>query len=362
MFRGNWTWTILGLISILIRHFALKSPEKTEELYSRKFFPGVRNLIDLTLSKLPFATVYIFIASVFLFIGIFIFHFIKKNGWKYKLGFTIRSIFNYLGALIFFFLVLWGFNYQRIPVFEQIGMTPAPMDEQQLIGEMELTRNILNQLRSDIQNDTLPIESIMDYNDLEKLVRGNMREHLYLLGMNFTGEPRTKQFYPAGFMRKMGILGIYFPYTGESYIDPTLHPLEKPFTIAHEMAHSYGVTDEGEANFIAWVIGSNSDDVLLQYSAQLKLLRYQMNDLYRMSKQLYTHFYKTIPIGIRNDLISISKNSEKYKPINLELSRKSNDLFLKTQGVKAGVMSYQQLPMLAYAWRIRLKAMGQLYQ
>lgn len=356
MFRGNWTWTILGLISLLIRHFALKSPEKTEELYSRKFFPGVRNVIDLTLSKLPFATVYIFIASVFIFIAIFIYYFYKKAGWKNKLGYALRSTFNYLGALIFFFLVLWGFNYQRIPVFEQIGMKPTPLMEEQLITEIELTRNILNQLRSNIQEDMAAIESGMDYKDLEKLVRANIREHMYLLGMNFTGHPRTKQFYPAGFMRKMGILGIYFPYTGESYIDPSLHPLEKPFTIAHEMAHSYGVTDEGEANFIAWVIGSNSNDALLQYAAQIKLFRYQLNDLNQMSKDLFTHFYRTIPLGIRNDLSSISRNAALYKPINLELSRKSNDIFLKSQGVKAGVMSYQQLPMLAYAWRKRLKS------
>jgi hypothetical protein len=121
------------------------------------------------------------------------------------------------------------------------------------------------------------------------------------------------------------------------------------------MAHSYGVTDEGEANFIGWVICSNSDDPLLQYSGQLRLFRYQMNDLYRMSKELYTHFYKTIPIGIRNDLLSLQKNNKAIKPYSLELSRKSNDIFLKTQGVKAGVNSYQQLPMLAYSWRNRLK-------
>ncbi|MFN3801353.1 DUF3810 domain-containing protein [Belliella pelovolcani] len=356
MLRGNWTWSILGLISLLIRHFAIQSPEKTEEIYSRKFFPGIRNVIDLSISKLPFPTVYIFIASIFLFFGIFAYYFFKKVGWKSKLGYTIRSLFNYLGALIFFFLVLWGYNYQRIPVFEQIGMQPRPMIEEELIPELELTRNLLNQLRPLILDDTVAIDSIMPYSELERMVRGNMREHLYLLGLNFTGEPRTKEFYPAGFMRKMGILGIYFPYTGESYIDPTLHPLEKPFTIAHEMAHSYGVTDEGEANFIAWVIGSNSDDILLQYSAQLRLLRYQMNDLYRMSKELYTHFYRTLPVGIRNDLIAINRNAEKYKPINLEISRKSNDLFLKTQGVKAGVLSYQQLPMLAHAWRKRLKS------
>ena len=351
MLRGNWTWTILGLISILVRHFAIKYPEKTEVFYSRAFFPGIRNLVDKTVSQLPFATVYIFVASVFVFIGIYIYHLWHKEGWKDKLGYSIRSLFNSLGALIFLFLILWGYNYQRIPIFEQIGMKPIPLNQEQLMGELELTRNILNQLRYNIEEDTIAIESIMDYRDLEKLVRANMRENLYLLGLNFTGEPRTKQFYPAGFMRKMGILGIYFPFTAESYIDPTLHPLEKPFTIAHEMAHSYGVTDEGEANFIGWVICSNSDDPLLQYSGQLRLLRYQMNDLYRMSKEDYAAFYKTIPKGIRNDLISIQIAQQEIKPFNLEISRKSNDLFLKTQGVKAGVNSYQQLPMLAFAWR-----------
>lgn len=351
MFRGNWTWFILGLISILVRHFAVLYPDRTEKFYSRLFFPGIRNLIDKTISQLPFATVYIFVASIFLFVGIYSYNFLKNKGWKNKLGYSIRSLANFLGAIVFFFLILWGYNYQRVPIFQQIGMKPVPLNESQLVAEIELTRNILNQLRYNIEEDTIPIEKIMDYPDLEKLVRANMREHLFLLGMNFTGEPRTKQFYPAGFMRRMGILGIYFPFTGESYIDPTLHPLEKPFTIAHEMAHSYGVTDEGEANFIGWVICSNSDDPLLQYSGQLRLLRYQMNDLYRMSKELYIHFYKTLPTGIRNDLLSIQRVNEQIKPFNLEISRKSNDLFLKTQGVKAGVNSYQQLPMLAFAWR-----------
>ena len=287
MLKGNWTWAILGLTTLVIRYFAVKFPEKTEEIYSRTFFPGIRNLIDKTISQLPFATVYIFVVSVILVVVLFIYKFSQKSGWKKRIGFSIRSLFNGTGFLVFFFLVLWGFNYQRVPIFQQIGMKPVPLNQEQLLGEMELTRNIVNQLRYNIEEDTIAIEQIIPYPELEKLVRANMRENLYLLGLNFTGEPRTKQFYPAGFMRRMGILGIYFPFTGESYIDPTLHPLDKPFTIAHEMAHSYGVTDEGEANFIAWVICSNSDDPLLQYSGQLRLLRYQMNDLYRISKELY---------------------------------------------------------------------------
>lgn len=335
----------------MVRFFAVKNPEKTEEYYARTIFPAIRNLIDLSISRLPFPTVYIFVLTVILVITFFIYQFSQQIGWFSKLGYSIRSLINGLGALVFFFLILWGYNYQRIPIFEQIGMKPLPLSMEQVKGELELTRNILNQLRYNIEEDTVAIEKIMPYPDLERLVRANMRENLYLLGLNFTGEPRTKEFYPAGFMRRMGILGIYFPYTGESYIDPTLHPLEKPFTIAHEMAHSYGVTDEGEANFIAWVICSNSDNPLLQYSGQLRLLRYQMNDLFRMSRETYGEFLQTLPRGIRNDLISIQQANERIKPFNLEISRKSNDLFLRSQGVKAGINSYQQLPMLAFAWR-----------
>jgi hypothetical protein len=63
---------------------------------------------------------------------------------------------------------------------------------------------------------------------------------------------------------------------------------------------------------------------------------------------------EALPRGIIQDLIAIREASKAYPPIWLELSRKTNDLFLKSQGVKAGVKSYQQLPMLVSAWRQRM--------
>jgi hypothetical protein len=181
-----------------------------------------------------------------------------------------------------------------------------------------------------------------------------MQANLEVLGLNFTGRPRTKEFPPEGFMRRMGILGIYFPFTGESYLDPSLHALEKPFTIAHEMAHSYGVTDEGEANFIAWVICTRSEEPILRYAAHLLLLRYQLRDYHGMDQDGAFCWMENLPRGIIQDLISIRESAEAYPPLWLEMSRKSNDLFLKSQGVKAGIKSYQQLPMLASAWRQRM--------
>lgn len=355
MGKRDWSWAILGVIALGIRYLAAQNPEATDEIYSRIFFPGIRNVIDMTLGMLPFPSVYLFIACVLLVIGIYFWRLSKKVGWKSKMLYSLQALANGLGALIFFFLVLWGFNYQRTPIVQQLGLQPKAMNLEQVKSEVKITYRLAQQHRNAVTRDTAAIVEILSYPELEKLVRSNIAENLDMLGLNFTGRPRTKLFPPPGFMRKMGILGIYFPFTGESYIDPTLHALEKPFTVAHEMAHSYGVTDEGEANFIAWVICTNSDDPLLRYSGQLRLLNYQLSDYYRMAPEEYRDWVKTLDKGIINDMISIRIASEAIKAYSLELSRKTNDVFLKTQGVKAGVNSYQELPKLAFAWRERMK-------
>lgn len=354
MGKRDWSWALLGIFALAIRYFAIQNPEATDDWYSRRFFPGVRNVIDLTLGNLPFPSVYLFIMLVVLVVGIYLKRVLEKPNWKSKSIYSLQALANGLGALVFFFLVLWGFNYQRTPIFQQLSLKPKSLNLTQLESEIKITHRLVEQYRTRLTTDTLAITETMEYPELEKLVRGNMSENLEILGLNFTGRPRTKMFPPPGFMRKMGILGIYFPFTGESYIDPTLHALEQPFTVAHEMAHSYGVTNEGEANFIAWVICSNSEHPLLRYSGHLRLLQYQMRDYYRMAPEEYKTWVKTLSRGVRNDLNSLREASEAIKPYSLELSRKSNDIFLKSQGVKAGVNSYQQLPMLAYAWRKRM--------
>jgi len=355
MLKKNWTWAVLGVVCLIIRFFTIRFPDSTEHIYSRNFFPVIRNVIDSSIARLPFPTVYLFFFGLLVIISLFFWNLRFEKGWKAKLFFGMKSLLNFAGFMVFFFLMFWGFNYQRVPIFQQLGLKPKALEKEVLLREMELTRNILHQVRPYITDDSVAIGKTIEYIDLENVVRSTIRENLYLMGLNFTGNPRTKELYPAGLLRKLGILGIYFPFVGESYIDPGLHPLEKPFTIAHEMAHSYGVTNEGEANFIGWAICAHSENPLLQYSAQLRLLSYQLKDLYRLDTAAYKVFMKTLERGLKNDFADIAENHRQIEPISLELSRKSNDLFLKSQGVKAGVQSYAQLPMLAYAWRNRLK-------
>ncbi|WP_230981293.1 DUF3810 domain-containing protein [Echinicola salinicaeni] len=349
--KGNWTWALLGLIALLIRYFFIQYPEGTEQIYSRGIFPVIRNLIDYSFGKFPVPSIYLFFTGLLVALYYFWKGWRHQKGWLNSLVFTGRNVLNFLGFLVFAFLLLWGFNYQRIPVFQQLSLEPMPLHKEELLSELKLTRDDLHAWRAQISMDTSALTETVAFGELEDVVRETIAEKIAMLGLEYSGNPRTRELYPGGFLRKLGILGIYFPFTGESYIDPTLHHLEKPFTLAHEMAHSCGVTDEGEANFFAWVVCTQSDIPLLNYSAQLRLISYQLKDLYRQDVEAYKSFVKTLEKGVRNDFADISENHKKIEPFSLEISRKSNDLYLKAQGVKAGVGSYAQLTMLAYAWR-----------
>src|SRR5690606_3022342 len=122
MLFKNWTWTILGALALFVRWLASSFPEKTEAIYSRTVFPEIRYVIDVSISSLPFPSFYFFVVLLLLVLGIFIFHVKKKEGWKTRAGYSIRFFSNLSGMVVFFFLVLWGYNYQRVPVVQQLSL------------------------------------------------------------------------------------------------------------------------------------------------------------------------------------------------------------------------------------------------
>ena len=353
MIFKTWIGAILGISALILRKFAIQYPAITEVWYSRIIFPKIRVMVDHTLGYLPFPIIYIFILGLVFFFILTGRKIRMVKGRKSKGFYVLRTASNFLGFFVFLFLVLWGFNYHRISVFQQLSLSAGEFSEQDLLAEMDYTNDQLSSLRDKIQTDTLELEAYFSFHELKGIVAEEMEKSMQVVGIPYNGKPSVRELYPSGWMRRMGIFGIYFPFTGEGYLDPSLHPLEKAFTLAHEMAHGFGITDEGEANFIGWMTCGESNEPLLQYAGHIKLFRYQLNDLYRINPAAYGQFVKKIHAGVRNDLLAIRENNLSIRPLFLELSKKSNDLYLKSQGVKAGIQSYTQLPRLARAWRQR---------
>ena len=57
--------------------------------------------------------------------------------------------------------------------------------------------------------------------------------------------------YPE-WMWKMGVAGLFFPWTGEVIVDACAPPDYVPFTCVHELMHLRGIADEGAANIAAY--------------------------------------------------------------------------------------------------------------
>src|SRR5690554_2183654 len=169
MLNYKWIGAVLGAGALLLRFIAAQLPEWTEEIYSRTFFPVIRQLIDMSISKLPFPSVYLFVAAVGGIILMVVFQIRKKEAIKSKD--IVRFVLNFLCALIFHFLLLWGYNYQRITVYKQLSLEPSFLGSDELLEEIELTHGALLTLRLELASDTLAIEETIPYLQLEDIVR-----------------------------------------------------------------------------------------------------------------------------------------------------------------------------------------------
>jgi hypothetical protein len=99
----DWTWAFLGLLALAVRVLAGQYPEVTDQFYSRTVFPGIRNLIDLSLGKLPFPTVYLFLVLILGLFWISFRRFFRLVGWRHRAGYTLQATSTGLGALVFLF-------------------------------------------------------------------------------------------------------------------------------------------------------------------------------------------------------------------------------------------------------------------
>src|SRR5690606_41731359 len=127
MFNYKWIGAALGAGALLLRFMAAQFPEATEGIYARAVFPLIRQLIDGSISRLPFPSVYLFVAIVLGVVAFFFFQIKKKEAPKSKSTYLIRSSLNFTGVLIFSFLLLWRYTYQRPTVYSQPSLQPAPL-------------------------------------------------------------------------------------------------------------------------------------------------------------------------------------------------------------------------------------------
>jgi len=351
----RWIWIGLGILSLIVRFGCSLSPDFTERYYSRGLFQGIRWCFDKVVWLSPIPVMYIFFIAIFSWL---IYKLITRS--KENLPFGKRllnflfSLTAFASALVFFFLFLWGYNYLRIPIEDHLHIEPKPLNISELRQELELATEDLIVLRNAIPNATSDaLNATFFPNNMEENV--NQAVELFLQKHDYPsiGKVNGRFLRPKGILLYNSTSGIYFPYTGESNIDAGLHPLTQPYTLAHEFGHGYGFGEEGTCNFIAYLACQESQHPFIRYSGMLGYWRTLAGNYKYYEREKYAAFRAALPQGIIADLNIINETHLAYPDIFPKLRNQTYDAFLKAQGIKEGIESYDRVIMLGAAWRAK---------
>ncbi len=350
----RWIWIFLGVISIGLRILLSYFPHIIEQFYSRGIYVVIRYLIDYTVARLPIPLIYVLIIS--LLCSVFYRLFRNKNGARSFKSKAINFLFSFLAfifGIIFLFLFLWGFNYARIPIEQQIGIQPKGLDKTELYNELLSATNDLITAYDQIKDfeDNYYHRYVFE-KDLESKIRLEVKRTFKELGYPTPGKVRARYLYPKGTLLRISTAGFYFPFVGECHVDPGLHPLQIPYVMAHEFAHGFGIGDEGTCNFIAFLTCKNSNDPVMNYTGALSYWKSIAAQYRRFAPEEYKAFRAAnIPQGIKDHIQKINIQMDKYPDLFPVVRDATYDAYLKTQGITEGMKNYSRVVLLVNAYR-----------
>ncbi len=327
---------LLGLALILRLIFA-GFPEAFELVYFQGVFPLIRNMQYPIGSALPVSGYYllIFIAIAWLIWRL------PKSKVKIKWLTFGRRLMNFCGGLIALFLLLWGYNYVGPSLAERMSL--AENNHQYDVAKLYLyVMNEAAEKREEIElpTDTTSVEDLGMEIDAQKLNTA-VKDVLSDFGYPIRTDVALRQVKPLGALRRIGIRGIYNPFTGEANVESDAGLLTGTFTAAHEMAHAYGITSEGEANLVAYMALIHSGNPIWEYSAAYSLWRYTAGEVNRkLEESDRVILAEAIPIELQIDRLAIWRRMSDAPPYFPELSETVNDSYLKIQGVEGGTDDY----------------------
>jgi hypothetical protein len=344
---------------IIFQNLASFMPWLIERFYSRSVYPRVLAALSLLSRGFGFSVgevltcLILLIAcagTIFFCIGL-----ARRRGGRqsWVLAWLRYGAWVTAGAL-WLFLLTFGLNYQRPLLFELLGyeQRKAEPPELETLGRMMVES--VNQTYVEAHAGDRPA---LESGEIVKLLNesyDSAREFSFLPRGEFAP---PKPVYASEVLTRLGISGIYFPFTAEPNYNADVPDFQMPFSIAHEMAHQRGVARESEANFVAYVVCLNSRDPFVRYSGYRNGLGV-LSELYRVEPEKAKELARLLGNGYREDSRRAALFWAKASGAAGALSHRVNDLYLRANRVKAGAADYSNSTNLIIAYHLQQRSAG----
>ena len=266
----------------------------------------------------------------------------------------LKILFNFLYSIIcaaiivyIIFMSIWGLNYYRMPIIDNYSKyMEKQIDNEDIYSLAEYLIKDINNLKSQIKYS----EINTNYQALNRMVEvdyKNIFEEFNFLNMNYS---RTKPIKSSKLFLYLQISGIYNPFTFESNVNILIPYVSFPFTIAHEISHQIGISYEDEANFLAYLVCSKSEDLFIRYSGDFEILLYILGELNR--DEDYGYLISNLNEETKKEIKEYNEFWRQYSGDLSKISEKVNDTYLKANSQKEGVKSYSRVVrLLVYYYR-----------
>lgn len=251
------------------------------------------------------------------------------------------GVLNFCLILYLTFKILWGLNYSRPSIAEQLGINNEKYNTKQLVSLGKFFISRLNKLQS-VEKHRFSMDQLKDI-----AVKGyvNMEKTNSFFDYHI---PSVKPVMNSWIVTKIGIEGYYNPLSGEANINRLLPSVALPFVTCHEIAHQLGIGREDEANLIGYLVSSNSTNPYFQYSANYAMLKSILFEIRVKSPEDYDKLYATINKGTIKDFEADRDFWRKYNNEMFGYLDVAFDRFLKLNNQQKGTDSYQDIVLWLY--------------
>jgi hypothetical protein len=346
--RRKITWIILIALTVGIAVFS-RYPAAVEKYYSTGLYPVIARGQRLLVGWIPFSVGDLLYAVVVILLGYRLVRLIRRlvrreagKGWLLR---VVRQVVFVLLWVYVVFNLLWGLNYNRLGIADQLGLQVSPYTTAEL---SELTAVVVGELND--LNGWAKMHRV-DLAHTAALRAGAVRAYDSLaaddprFGYRSPSVKASLYSYPGLYV---GFAGYYNPFTGEAQVN-TLDPLfGQPYTTCHEMGHQLGYAKENEANFIGFLAATASPDPAVRYSTYLDLYQYALRELYFRDSMLARNYRSMLAPGVREDLRELRRFNRKYENDLEPKIWAAYSRYLRANGQPQGVNTYSEVT----AWLI----------
>ena len=326
-----WTAITIGFLAVAVALALIPLPASwVERFYSRGIYSWVQSWLTPLTNRVPFSVGDALLVALVLAIPIWWILRIKSARGKRTRAIASLGLKSLLAAAVIYlaFLVLWGFNYQRVPLMGKLDYDETRLTEDARYGFLRSTIERLNTDSKSAHGTEWPSEEA----SRSQLLDSFNRVVIDLGNRNGIVPARPKTSLTDFLLGKSGVAGFTNPFGLEVILNSDLLPIERPFTVAHEWAHLAGFADESEANFVSLLACGASQTPAIRYSAWLALYPYL---------QPHTEDHARLAPEVIADLHAISERAtRRLSPAISKAQTRVYDGFLKANRVQAGIGSY----------------------